>query len=196
MFIETIVRDWTLARETNTTDSSYPSRVPRNSGPSGTGANASQTTAASVYDLAPTNGLTIQNLGKLVLFGTGSDGNTLNALVLAWRKVNSRPGGGQTVNQNIPGNTIWIPEVLCEVQGTLSSGSPGVAGTIIPATMLFAKTITIVTGNAGVSVDVISPATAAQIATVTFDMRGTHYLEVIFKTNSSATDANALLTWF
>jgi hypothetical protein len=178
MLLETISQPFRLVRSANSTDSSFASKVPTADKPSGAG----------VLDLGGF-GVANQNGVMLVPFGTGSDGDTFSLRVLAWHWISD-----PTITKAV--TTLWVPALLCELSVTLSSGNPGVAGTILGSSNYFAKSISLTTGNANVSTETVSPATSGVLAHATVDMKGAQMLEVIFTTGSSATDCNALYKFF
>ena len=201
ILITTQSADFVLARETNTTDSAYPTRLPQQGAPNGNGSGVSQTTAPSVFNIG-NQGSVVQNKLNLVVFGTGADGTTLSVRILGWRNIKTRPAyplspGGKTVGYQLgQSNELWVPYVIGEVACTLSSGNPGIAGSIVPATCYFAKTMTLTTGNNLYTAEVISPAVGGAIAHAVFDIKGSHMIELIFETGSSATDCNALIAMY
>jgi hypothetical protein len=184
MLLETLSQRFRKARTTSTTDSSYPARTPTNTMPSGTGNNASQTTASSVFEVGGTIGSVGQNAVLAVFYGAGSDDNTFSCRFLGWRQLLPED----------PSTTIWVPVTLCEVQVTLGT-TTGTAGLVLLNTDRLCDIITLTTGNADVSVDVVSPADNT-VASIVVDMKGCQLLEPIFTTGSSATNCNALLAMY
>lgn len=200
-------------RRTNTTDSSFPSRIPRlavvagaDNAPSGIGDAAGQTTLA-VFDLvdakarnsggiwAPLTKAETSNLVKIVPFGVGSDTNTMVMRVIGWHLAFDR-GAEQSLYGAAVGDALWIPVPLGEFTCTLST-PVGVAQSIIGATNRFCDTIALVgtSGNDDVDISIYSPADNS-IAHVVVDMKGAQKLEIIFHTNSSATSCNALVSMY
>jgi hypothetical protein len=177
MKIQTLSTYLNAARATNTTDSSYPSRVPRNATPSGTGNNASQTTAASIIQ-AGAGGQECDNAVKVIPFGTGSSGNAFTLKLIGWEHY----------GQAAPNTQVWVPVDLCELNVTL--GTAAGPGGLIPATMLFATSLSVTVGNVNVSIDVVSPGNNG-IAHFVADLKGCRLFELVFAVVSS-TDANAL----
>ena len=188
MLIETLSTRWRKGRVTNTTDSSFPSRVPTATKPTGIGDSAAQTTP-SVFDIRAT-GEYVQNALVMSFFGTGSDNNTFSARLIGWRVVPDPADAGNLHK------FLFIPIPLFEVQATLSATQAGVDGTTIPSTMLFADTITLTgtTADQGVSIDIVSPANNT-IAHLVVDIKGFEFVEPIFTTGSSATDCNCLMSF-
>lgn len=188
MFVETISQGFQRIRRTNATDNGFPSRLFQVAEPSGIGDSAAQATASAVFDLAgrcPTLGNVVQNGFVLKFYGAGANNATFSVRVIGWRQV--MEGG----DLNTAG---WDPTDLCELACTLSSTPVGLAGRIITATDLFADTIAITgtTANAGVSIDVISPAND-RAAHVMLDVKGFQKVEIIFTTGGSATSCNGLI---
>jgi hypothetical protein len=154
---------------------------------------AGTATGASVIRLTdPALGGRVQNGVNLLFYGTGSDGNTFSARIITWSPIIST--GLSSVN---PTTTLWVPTVLAEVALTLSSSCPGLTGRTIGAGELFADTITLTgtTANAGIDVDIRSPANNT-IAQMFADLSGGMELELSFTTGGSVTDCNALYRIF
>jgi len=175
---------WRRIRRTNTTDASFPSRLIQEGEPSGIGDSAAQATASAVIDLAQKSAV-VQNGAVLMFYGAGSNNNTFSARIIGWRWMIE--GGDRTT-------AVWVPTVLAELACTLSSTPIGIAGRILANTDLFADTVSITgtTANAGVSIDVVSPANDTP-AHVTIDLVGWQKAEITFQTGSSATNANGLI---
>lgn len=190
MLIETLAQRFRKARVTNATDSSLPTRVSTLTRPSGAGNAAAQTTS-SIHDLrGDPFGSVSQNSALIVPYATASDNNTFAMRILGWRAVgNPAPSTPQ------PDQPLWVPVVLAEVTCTCTGAQPGVAGGIIGTAELFADTIALVgtTGNANVSIEIVSPADDASIAHIVVDMKGFSMLELVFGTGGVATSCNALL---
>lgn len=173
---------YTRARVTNTTDSSFPSRLPTFTAPTGIGDAAAQTTS-SVWPLGWGTGGGTQNAVQVIPFGAGSNNNTLSVRVYAWRRV--APHGGDT------NRLVWFPLLICELACTLSATVVGVAGGVVTSTDLFADTITLTTGSTS---DVVVASSAGDVpgAYARVDFQGAEYLEFTFSTGSSATNCNCL----
>jgi len=121
---------------------------------------------------------------KLTFFGVGSDTTTGNANVYAWEE--------SVVGGVVAGQRLWVPTLLAAFSFELDSGMPGVANTLVPATNYFATSITLSTGNTGISVEVISPGHGQDIAHAVIDTKGARYIEVRYGTGSSATSLNGI----
>lgn len=184
MLIETLGQRFRKARTTNATGS-FPTKVPvLQTAPALDDATA---TGQSAFHLAGPQGEYVQNGVIFVCYGAGSNNNTGKVRLYGWRSVHSPTDFG---NLNI---LAWIPVLLVEVAITLSSTMViATAGGTIATTDLFADTITLTTGNANVSVDIVSPTGDAGIAHVVADFKGFQYLEFTFDTNSSSTNLNVL----
>lgn len=187
---------WRKVRSVNQTSNGYVSKVPRNSSPfaaAGVTGDANTATGTSIIPLTNfgTGGMA-QNGIQLLFYGTGSNNNTFSARVIGWSNIVTDRSARVTDDL-----ALWVPVLLIEVQVTLSSSCPGVAGAAIAATELFADTITITgtTANPGVNVSVISPANDT-IAHMFLDMEGSMQIELSFTTGGSATDCNALYKMF
>ena len=178
----TNAQPWQRVRQTNTTDTSFPSRVPTRTKPSGVGDAAAQTTSAIVGDNGTVAG-PVQNGFRLKPYGAGSNNNTMSVRVYGW---------AYCIDQGNANTAFWDPTLLVELLCTLTSSVTGPAGGVVTTTDLFADTIALTTGNDDVSVDLVSP-TGDVAAHVVGDFKGFAFLEVTFSTGSSATNCNALI---
>lgn len=187
MMVETQFQPFRKCRATSQTSAAFVSKVPTATEPTGTGSTA---TNASVVDLVDPSakGAVGQNAAMILFYGTGSNNNQFSCRVIGWSCLTDDRGSSVT-----PSTNLWIPVVLAEVLVTLSSTPVGVAGRSIVATELFADTIAITgtTANAGVNIDVSSPANDT-IARMNIDLAGFQKVEFSFQTGSSATDCNGL----
>lgn len=182
-------------RSVNQTSNGFVSKIPVGVDPfitantNGSG-DAGTATGASVIQMTdPITGGQTQNGAHFLFYGVGTNNQTFSARVIGWSPLVS--SGLVSVT---PDTQIWIPVPLIEVQVTLSSTPIGLAGKAIVATELFADTITITgtTANAGVNVNVVSPANDT-IAHLFLDLEGFMAYEVSFTTGASATSCNALV---
>lgn len=164
--MNTLLQQFVKVRSTNSTDSSFPSRVATVTRPSGDG----------VIEPRSFGEFTRGTL-VLVPYGTGADNATVDVRVLAWRPTT----GG-----------LWIPTIVSQVACTLS-GAVGVSGQDVTNTERFADTLTLSIGNAGIDCQVFSPANDT-VGHVTLDTKGAALLEVTFDLGT-ATAANALAAW-
>lgn len=182
--IQTRVLQAALA--TNSTNATIAAATPQVATPSGAG----------IFDLTAgqTNSLIPRKL-KIIPYGVGSDANTFLMKVIGWQHV------GQLGPQSTP---LWVPQPLIYLSGVLSSALPGVAGSPVPATNYFAKTITIT--SAGVDEPVITETTtgvrgtairfsstdATVPAWAIIELYGIEMIQFLFGLNSSATSVNSL----
>lgn len=189
--LSTLSTAFIRARQTNSTDASYPTRIPRADAPSGKGDAAAQTTSA-VFDLAPTKMDYPSDRNRIILvpFGSGSDTNTFLMRVLGWRQVFER----DTARRE--DNTLWVPVPLLDLTCTLSL-QVGIVNKVVTATDRFCDTLALVgsTANDDVDVSITSPANDL-IAHVALDLKGFQKVELIFDRNSSATSCNSLIAWY
>lgn len=185
VMIDTFASPWRKWRNVNCTDTSFPSKIPTVTEPTGTGLTA---TDASVVDLV--GGVRVGASGKnamvLAFFGAGSDTNTFSARLIGWNPLETDRGAPVT-----SGTQLWIPTVLCEVSVALSV-QVGIAAKALINTDRIADTITIVgtTANAGVNINIVSPANDT-MAYLLIDLMGFMKAELTFDM-TGATDGNAL----
>jgi len=179
MKIETLTMPFRKARSVSQTSSSFVSKIPTITEPTGDAASA---TGASIIDLG-SQGSETQNAVLLVPYGAGNDNTTFSLRVIGWRKL----GTTQTA--------LWIPVNLIELACTLSAVT-GIAGMDLINTDRFADTITVTTGSTlsgeAAAENVVSPANDT-IAHALVDFKGFTKIEVSFSTGSSATNCNCLL---
>lgn len=185
MMLQTMGGPWRKFRTVNCTDTSFPSKIPTATEPTGVGATAG---GAAVIDLIGNVQVdaSVQNGIVLALFGAGSDTNTMSVRGIGWSCLGNSPALAITSDTQ-----LWIPTPLFEVSAALSI-QVGVAGKALVATDRFADTITLTgtTANAGVNADIVSPANDT-IAYMFVDLRGFMKFELIFDM-TGATDGNAL----
>lgn len=181
ILLETMSMAFRKARSVNQTSSSYVSKVPTQTEPSG---DAGSATGASIIDLTSKDGIIAQNALLVVPFGAGSDGNTFNFRVIGWRYIGTNP---QT--------RLWVPVNLLELACTLSA-VVGVAGMEVTNSERFVDTISVTKGSTlsgeAAAENVVSPANDT-IAHLMVDVKGFTKLELSFETGSSATNCNALI---
>ncbi len=190
--LETLTTGLVILRGTNTTDSSFPSRIPTATEPTGLGGAAAQTTSA-VIDLTPGQGASLGstqcNRAIIIPYGTGADNTTFDMRVYGWFSVKSRSGGDNASKR------LWIPVLLAEVNCTLSA-QVGVAGKWLVAADRLCDTIAIAStsANQGVSIDVVSDANDTG-AHLVVDLKSAQKLECTFDM-TGATDANCLVGFY
>ena len=164
------------ARSVNQTSATFVSKVSTTTEPTGTGSTA---TNSSVIDLRSPGNDVMRSVVKILLYGTGNDNDTFSCQVIGW---------------TLAGSGLWVPTVLCQLQGTLST-AVGVAGAYVVDTERFADAITVTFGNANVSVEVPTvPANTIAIAKAA--LVDSQKLELSFTTGGSATGCNALVAVF
>src|SRR5688572_11205742 len=103
--LRTLTNDLRRMRVTNTTDTSFPSRIPTITTPDGYGAGATQVAGSvtqSVWDLSANTlaGATDQNRALIVPFGAGADTTTFSMRIIGWKRAYDRQGDD-------PNELIW-----------------------------------------------------------------------------------------
>lgn len=184
MQLETISQDFQKARRVNATDTSFPSRIPTKTRPALGLESAGSATSQDVIRTRGPNGAISQNLILVMPYGTGSDNDTFNLRLYAWRLV-SPPN-------NDPNLNVYVPLMLCELACTLSA-TVGVAGTPLVATERLVDTIVLTTGSTA-NVTIVSP-TGDIPAHALIDFLGGPDLEFTFDVNSGTTGMNALVAF-
>lgn len=121
---------------------------------------------------------------KFMFYGAGANNNTGRYTI--WG-ICPTAGNDQVSPAQQP---LWVPFVLVAGTYTLCT-TPGLSGCDVNASQLFADTITVTTGNANYSCEVISP-TGEQVATLFVASKDAHFVYVNLDTNSSSTSCNAL----
>lgn len=184
MLIQTLYSQMRLARLVNQTSSSFVTKSPTITPP--TLDDPSTATGQIGFELTRPEGGATENAVKIVPIGVGSDDTTFSLRVIGWDRTIGKAGGIVT------DTCLWVPIKLVEVQCTLGA-TVGVANAIADASTRFADVITLTgtSGNAGVDVDIVSPADDT-IAHLVVDLKGSAILEITFSTGSSATSCNAL----
>ena len=125
---------------------------------------------------------TLNNQGRqrwntLVVLPYGGDTNTdiMNVKVVGW-------------NQTASGR-LWVAELKCEIQATMSSSLPGLAGNDVVATEFFCDTLTLTTGVA-----VLYTGTAdVDIAYFKVGISGFELVEILFDLGTGGNQMNALV---
>jgi len=165
----TRISDFTRVRTTNSTDATYPSRVPTLTEPTGNG----------VVEMAAIAGEMPSHL-LMVPYATGPSNATFRSRMIGWRRLLSTTGVA-----------LWLPVILGEFACTLGT-TVGVSGGAISTGERMVDTLTLNVGNANVSVEVVSPANDT-IAHAVIDAKGFAKLEFLFEIVASTTDMNALI---
>ena len=154
------------ARTTNATDTSFASKVPTTTKPSGEGViNLKREARASQWV-------------ELVPYGTGDANDVFEMWVIGWREIDG----------------LWVPKRLVKLTCTLGAMT-GVAGASVLATELFCDTVTASMGISNVSYELYSPAddTACHVKVQT---GGNELLELIFDaTTGDPTGMNCLVAF-
>jgi hypothetical protein len=158
----------------NSTDATFPSRIPTATEPTGDG-------VIELGGSGNSKGAYTQNGIVVVSYGTGSNNDTFSTRLIGWRQLGEATAA----------TALWIPVVLVEMACTLSA-VVGVAGKIIVAGERFVDTMVLTTGDAGVSVDTVSP-TGDVVAHFVADVKGFQKAELTFQITSGTTDMNALV---
>lgn len=180
MYLESLSCAYQLSHPTaDATDGTFPSKVPTVTRPSGDG----------VIDFFKDNnklaiaGVVPQSL-RLLPIGTGANNAVLTGMrVISWDVI--YPTGSGT------GLPLYIPTVLAEF-ATVFGNIPGIAGAVLGSTYFFMDTITVVTGNANVSEEVLSNA-ADLVAHAVVVTKGAQLIEITFDLGANATGANCLV---
>lgn len=152
-------------RATSSTDSTFPSKVPTGTAPTGDGV-----IGDPIVQGAP-------SWVQIVPFGDGADNATFDLRVIGWK---------------VSDLGLWVPTILAQAACTLSA-AVGVASTEVLATQRFADTITLTQVQANVDSKLSSP-TGDLVASFQVETRGSALIEVIFDLGT-ATGANALVSW-
>ena len=173
MFIETVSAPFAKALATDSADTSFASKIPTGTEPTGNG----------IIEIGA-NGLAVQNGIILVPYATAGNDDTFSMRLIGWRKLGTDPA-----------TLLWIPVVLAELACTAST-VVGVAGRLVVATERFVDTITLVTGNDDISIDIVSP-TGNVVAHAVADIKGFQKLELTFDSTAvGATAMNCLYSMF
>jgi hypothetical protein len=169
MQIETLSTPWEIGCKTaDLTDTSFPSKVPTRTKPSGN----------SILDF---RGGTSPNQLKIILLGTGANNAVLTGVrFLAWNHFDDGTGDN--------GKALWVPTPLAEFAAVFGN-IPGVAGGAIGSSYFFMDTITLVTGNANISNEILSPV-GDIIAHIILSAKGSEMIEAIVDLGANATGFN------
>lgn len=128
-------------------------------------------------EMAGMDGPSTSNGLKLFFYGTDTADQTFIARAFGWELA------GVT-------ELMWVPFPLFAWSGILGSRA-GLTGGIVGSSYLFADTLTIALGNAGVGGEVVSPADNS-IAHAIFDTKGARYVSISLARNASSVSLNAL----
>lgn len=152
-------------RATSSTDSTFPSKVPTVTAPSGDGV-----IGDPIVQGAP-------DWVQVIPFGDGADNATFDLRVIGWK---------------VSDLGLWVPTILAQAACTLSA-AVGVASTEVLATQRFVDTMTLTQVLTNVDSKLSSP-TGDQVASFQVETRGCALIEITFDLGS-ATGANALVSW-
>lgn len=164
--MDTFVQKFAKARSVNSTDASYPSKVPTITAPSGSGVLS-----------PPRTGEYSRGVMQIIPYGTDAADEAFGIRVIGWRQT---------------GGNLFIPVKLAEFTCTLGT-TVGVAATDVADTEFFADTIAVAFGNDGIDVENLSPADNT-IASAIVDTKGFPYVEILFDMDTAAS-GNALIAW-
>lgn len=158
-------------RTANSTDASFPSRVPTTTEPTGTGIQAWSDFGLDGV-LAPTKAI-------IIPYGVGADNTTFKLRIIGWRLI----------------GTLWVPSVMAEYTCT-NCTAVGVASAAVVDTERFCDILTATTGTPSGSTEIVQFGTGTElISHIQIDLKGFQKIEITFNMNSSATSANALVAW-
>ncbi|VTR96794.1 hypothetical protein [Tuwongella immobilis] len=161
--------EWVPVSGTLIADSSFPTRGPTLTEPTGDG----------VVTLTRITG-EVRSQVVIVPYAYGDENGTFHLRILGWRRL-----------QMGSGSAMWIPTTLAKLTATLGTTS-GLAGAIIDADTRFADTLTLTVGSGTIRTEVVSPADDT-IGHVTLDTKGVAKLELQFARDVDVTSMNALI---
>lgn len=167
----------------------YPTIIPTTTQPSGAGVFFPGGTPSATYALGTENlpsSLSTSYSVMAVFFGAGSDNTTFSSRLIGWKQT-----------QGISALSLWVPVPLLQVQCTLGT-SIGIASADVINTDRFADGISLTAGYGttdmnGVLVNTLSNDLVGHLIA---GVRGFGCLQWIFDTGGSATNANALFTYW
>jgi len=164
------IRDWARVLTTDSTATSFASKVATRTEPSGDG-------VISLVKGNDKHGKEGYDTIELMPFGGGADDETFDLRVIGWRKVNAAAAQ----------NALWVPTTLCEASVVLCSAT-GVDGTAVENEDFFADAITV-----GKGIGVVPSVTANVMGAVLIvSVEGYEKCEVTFDRTGSSDTANAL----
>lgn len=186
-------------RQTDTTDTSFPTRQAQAAKPSGVGNAVGQTTSA-IIDLTDQGGgsgvLFTQNKIKIIPFGFGVNLNTIGLQVFTW---------DYAIEGGVASTAIWYPTLICQVTATLATGDlAGVAGSLVPSTSWFPDTLVMnfpsavpkLFATVATGVNLFAPADTIHGAHLIIDLEGAQMVEVVFLGSGTTPTSNALYKLF
>lgn len=184
ILVETLSLPSRKARTVNATDTSFPSKVPTATEPTGTGATA---TGQSVIDIGY-RGAVAQNAAVIFPYGLGDDNDVFAMRVYGWFLSKGSSQASPVVRD------VWYPVKLLELTCTMCAATGVLAGSVLD-TERFCDTLAIVgtSGTEGRNFYVVSPADDT-IGYAMLDIVGCQKLEFAFDmTTGNPTNANALI---
>jgi hypothetical protein len=130
MLISTLLTQLQKGQATNSTDTAFSV--------SNTKATVTKPAPAATRTIiSASGGVKDGNTLRVWPIGGGDNNDVVNVKVYGWNRV---------LNTRNPADELWVSGIICEVQGTLSSSLPGVAGQAVLATEFFCDTLTLTTG--------------------------------------------------
>jgi hypothetical protein len=172
--LKAMAGELTLWCATDLADATFPSLISTTTEPTGNG----------VINLTTGEGVTVPSGVGILPIGTGANNAVVTGMrVYGWKRIRPVPGSS-------PKPALWIPILLVEVAAVLGNIT-GVDGTLVPSTYFFADTITIVTGNANVSNEILSP-TGDVGGHLLVASKGCRKLQLQVDTGANLTGLNAL----
>jgi hypothetical protein len=153
-------------RATSSTDSTFPSRVPTGTAPTGDGV-----VGDPIVQGAP-------DWVQVIPFGDGADNATFDCRVIGWK---------------VSDLGLWVPTILAQAACILSS-TVGSNTFEVTASQRFADTITLTQVLASSADSKLSSPTGELVASFQVQTRGCVLIEVTFDLGT-ATGANALVSW-
>lgn len=175
---------WRKARSVNYATNGFRTLVPTATRPVGVGATDAGLSAIDIENLGV--GAAVQNTVFFKPYAIGADDVTFSIRAWIWTPIPPVPVGVEAQ----PTLTLYDPTLLCELS-CIASTVLGVAGGLVGSNERFADTMTITTGNSGLSLEVLSN-TSNLAGWARLDISGPFLLDFDFSTGGSATSANAL----
>lgn len=187
MSMMNLARPFQKARQTNSTDTTSPSRVPTVVEP--ITVSPSSATSQEVIDFIEGGTGPIPFAAFIIPYGLGADNDAFSLSVIGWKKIGTDP--------NL---TLWVPFLLGSYS-TIISASVGVAGSPVINTERFADTITIVTEPTQTADVTRSGTTQIYSPTnntpgwIRVPLRGCSKLELTFANVTNTPTKNALVSF-
>lgn len=170
MQLASLVMNWRKAQTTNSTATSFSALLPTVTKPE-------RSATRGVFDLGD-QAERSQNTLLVMPYGGNDNNDIMNVKVVGWDFLKDSGARG-----------LWVPSVICEVQGTMSSTLVGVASEDVVATELFCDTLTLTTGVA-----VLRTGTAdIDPAWFEVDVYGYRMVELTYDLGTGGDTQNALV---